>query len=115
MTMHRIALAAAALLLGATPIAQAGSRHVDISVNLGYPLPVQLDYVERPAPVVIYRPVPVIHYRPVYGHPAQYYYRDHHRYDRHGKWQHRVHHQQYRDQDRGHDRDYGRDRHRGRD
>lgn len=89
MTTHRIALLAATLLLGATPLAQAGSRHVEVSVNLGTYLPVHLGYAER-APLVIYPPVPVRHYRPVvYGHPGHYYHRGYHGY---GKGHHQVHH-----------------------
>ena len=103
MTIHRIALAAAVLLFGATPIAEAGSRHVDISVNLGYYLPVHLGYVEQVAPVVVYPPTPAIYYRPV-AYPGQYYYRDRDRYDeQHERWHHREEHHRYRDRDRDDD------------
>lgn len=99
MTIHRIALATAALLLGATPIAEAGSRHVDISVNLGYYLPAHRGYIEQVAPVVVYPPTPAIYYRPVYAYPGQYY-RDDDRYDeRHERWHHREEHRRYRDRD----------------
>lgn len=100
MTIHRIVLATAALLLGATPMAEAGSRHVDISVNLGYYLPIHMGYVEQAAPVVVYPPTPAIYYRPVYAYPGQYYYRDRDRYDeRHERWHHREEHRRYRDRD----------------
>ncbi len=98
MTIHRLALVTAALLLGTAPLAQAGGRHVDISVNLG--LPAFFGYVEQSAPVVVYPPMPTIYYRPVYGYPGQYYYRDSDHYDdRHERWHHREEHRRYRDRD----------------
>ncbi len=99
MTMHRIVLATAALLLGATPLAEAGSRHVDISLNLGYYLPVHMGYVEQVAPVVVYPPAPAIYYQPVYAQPGHHYYRDHDRYDRHERWHHREKHRRQHDRD----------------
>jgi hypothetical protein len=103
MTIHRLVLASAALLLGATPMAEAGGRHVDISVNLGYYLPVHMGYVERVAPVVVYPPTPAIYYRPVYGQPDRHYYRDYGRYDRHERWHHREEHRRHHDRDRDED------------
>ena len=113
MTIHRIALAAAVLLMGATPMAHAGNGHVDISVNLGYLLPVHMGYREQMAPVVIRPPMPAIYYSPVYAAPSHYYYRDDRYYDRHERWHHRNEHQQYRQHVQGGDYDRDDDRDRG--
>ena len=111
MTIHRIALATAALfLMGATPMAEAGGRHVDISVNLGYYLPVHLGYVEQAAPVVLYPPVPAVYYYPVYAAPDRHYDRGHGHHYRSDSWRHRVrHHDQYRDDDHDRGGDHDRD------
>ena len=87
MKKRNLILAATALLLGATPLAQAAERRVDISVDLGYYLPAHLRYVRESAPVVIAPPIPYVYYRPVLAPPERVYYRDHYRGHRHG-WRH---------------------------
>lgn len=105
MTIHRLALVTAALLLGTAPMAHAGGRHVDVSVSFGFPG--FFGYVEQAAPVVVYPPAPAIYYRPAYVYPGRYYYRDrddyrdNDRYEgRHSRWHYREDHRRYhRDRD----------------
>lgn len=105
MNLHRLALAASALLLGVAPMAHAGNRHVDISVDLGYYLPAHLRYVREAAPVVVYPPIPAIYYRPVVRPPGQYYYGGYEGYGRdegrycHARHRHHRHHHDDEDDD----------------
>ena len=126
MKYRNLILAATAVLIGATPLAQAAERRVDISVDLGYYLPAHLRYVRDSAPVAIYPPLPVPHvyYRPVHAQPYYYapphYYRHDHRWHKrawrhHNRHHHRadhhyVQHDSYRDgrrDDRGGRGDHG--------
>ena len=94
MNIRRIILSLPLLLAAAAPVAEAGNRHVEINVGLGYYLPAHMEYVREVAPVVVYQPAHHGYYQPRYRHHGH----DRH-HARHCKIRHHNHGRGHHDED----------------